>query len=56
MRIYLNQTFAVVNEVISFINQTTGNKEKISKDKIKNAVSSTSFSKLKRKRKKGRIF
>ena len=47
-----NQTYAVVNEVISFINQTTNNKEKISKNKIKNAVSSTLFSKLKEKEKK----
>lgn len=51
-----NQTFAVVNEVISFINQTTNNKEKISKDKIKNVVSSTSFSKLKEKEKKEGFF
>ena len=56
MKIYLNQTYAVVNEVISFINQTTNNKEKISKDKIKNVVSSTLFSKLKEKEKKEGFF
>ncbi|MDB9815339.1 sulfotransferase domain-containing protein [Candidatus Pelagibacter sp.] len=48
----LNQTYSVANEVISFINQITGNKEKISKNKIVNAVSSTSFSKLKGKEEK----
>jgi len=48
----LNQTYSVANEVISFINQITGNKEKISKNKIVNAVSSTSFSKLKEKEEK----
>ena len=47
----LNETFAVLNDVISFIHQTTNNKEKIYKDKIKNAVSSSSFSKLKEKEK-----
>ena len=48
----LNQTYSVANEVISFVNQITGNKEKISKNKIVNAVSSTSFSKLKGKEEK----
>jgi hypothetical protein len=47
----LNQTYTVVNEVITFINQTTGSKEKINKNKIKNAVNSSSFSKLKDKEK-----
>ena len=47
----LNETFAILNDVISFINQTTNNKEKIYKNKIKNAVSSSSFSKLKEKEK-----
>ena len=47
----LNETFAVLNDVISFIHQTTNNKEKIYKNKIKNAVSSSSFSKLKEKEK-----
>ncbi|WP_435162859.1 sulfotransferase domain-containing protein [Candidatus Pelagibacter bacterium nBUS_25] len=47
----LNQTYTVVNDVISFINQTIGSKEKIFKNKIKNAVSSSSFSKLKDKEK-----
>ena len=48
----LNETYAVLNDVISFIHQTTKNKEKIYKNKIKNAVSSSSFSKLKEKEKK----
>ena len=47
----LNQTFKVVSEVIAFINQTTGNNEKINKNKIKNAVNSSSFSKLQDKEK-----
>ena len=45
----LNETYAVLNDVISFIHQITNNKEKIYKNKIKNAVSSSSFSKLKDK-------
>ena len=48
----LNETYAVLNDVIGFIHQITNNKEKIYKDKIKNAVSSSSFSKLKEKEKK----
>ena len=48
----LNETYAVLNDVISFIHQITNNKEKIYKNKIKNAVSSSSFSKLKDKEKK----
>ncbi|MDC0980575.1 sulfotransferase domain-containing protein [bacterium] len=52
----LNQTYSVVNEVISFINQITGNKEKIFKKKIVNAVRSTSFSKLKEKEEKQGFF
>ena len=48
----LNETYAVLNDVISFIHQITNNKEKIYKNKIKNAVSSSSFSKLKEKEKK----
>ena len=47
----LNQTYVVLNDVITFINKVTGVKEKISKNKIKNAVSSTSFHKLKEKEK-----
>ena len=47
----LNQTYKVVSEVIAFINQTTDNKDKINKNKIKNAVNSSSFSKLKDKEK-----
>ena len=47
----LNQTYKVLTEVITFINQTTKSKEKINKNKIKNAIGSTSFSKLKAKEK-----
>tara|TARA_B100001250_G_C19742294_1_gene763619 strand:+ start:495 stop:1355 length:861 start_codon:yes stop_codon:yes gene_type:complete len=47
----LNQTYKVLTEVITFINQTTISKEKINKNKIKNAVNSSSFSKLKDKEK-----
>ena len=47
----LNQTFKILNEVITFINQTINSKEKIDKNKIKNAVNSSSFSKLKDKEK-----
>lgn len=52
----LNQTYAVLNGVITFINKVTGVKEKILKNKIKNAVSSTSFHKLKEKEKKEGFF
>ena len=45
----LNETYAVFSDVINFIHKTTNNEEKIYKDKIKNAVSSSSFSKLKEK-------
>ena len=45
----LNQTYAVFSDVVTFINKIIGAKEKISKNKIKNAVSSTSFYKLKEK-------
>ena len=48
----LNETYAVLNDVISFIHQITNNKEKIYKNKIKNAVSTSSFSKLKDKEEK----
>ena len=47
----LNQTYVVLNDVITFINKVTGVKEKILKNKVKNAVSSTSFHKLKEKEK-----
>ena len=47
----LNQTFKVVSEVITFINQTTDNNEKINKNKIKNVINSSSFSKLQDKEK-----
>ena len=47
----LNETYTVFNDVITFINKTTNNKEKIFKNKIKNAVSTSLFSKLKEKEK-----
>ena len=43
----LNKTYAVFMDVVKFINNTTNNKEKISKDKLKNSVNSTLFDKLK---------
>jgi hypothetical protein len=45
----LNETYAVFNDVINFIHKTTNSEEKIFKNKIKNAVSSSLFSKLKEK-------
>ena len=48
----LDQTYSVFNDIISFINQTIKSKENNNKSKIKNAVSSTSFSKLKDKEQK----
>ena len=43
----LNKTYAVFMDVVKFINETTNNKEKINKDKLKNSVNSTLFDKLK---------
>ena len=43
----LGETFIVFKDVIEFINKTSGNNEKINKDKLKNAVNSTLFDKLK---------
>ena len=43
----LGETFTVFKDVIEFINKTSGNNEKINKDKLKNAVNSTLFDKLK---------
>ena len=48
----LNKTYAVFMDVVKFINETTNNKEKISKDKLKNSVNSTLFDKLKKNEKK----
>ena len=48
----LNETYAIFNDVINFIHKTTNSEEKIFKNKIKNAVSSSLFSKLKEKEKK----
>jgi hypothetical protein len=47
----LNETYSVLNDIIVFINKTTNSKDKINKNKIKNAVSSSLFSKLKEKEK-----
>ena len=47
----LNETYSVINDIIDFINKTTNSKDKINKNKIKNAVSSSLFSKLKEKEK-----
>ena len=43
-----DQTYVVFKEIIEFINQITGSKEKINIPKLKNALQSTSFSKLKK--------
>ena len=43
----LTETYYVFKDLVDFINITTGNKEKINKDKLKNAVNSTLFDKLK---------
>jgi len=43
----LNETYVVFKDVVEFINMTTNNKQKIDKEKLKNAVNSTLFDKLK---------
>ena len=48
----LNETYAVFNDVIKFIHKTINSEEIIFKNKIKNAVSTSLFSKLKEKEKK----
>ena len=48
----LNETYAVFNDVINFIHKTINSVEKIFLNKIKNAVSTSLFSKLKEKEKK----
>ena len=48
----MEKTYQVFTEIIDFINKTTMNQEKINKTKIKNAISSTSFNKLKEYEKK----
>ena len=52
----LNETYSVINDIIDFINKTTNSKDKINKNKIKNAVSSSLFSKLKEKEKNEGFF
>ena len=42
----MEKTYVVFTEIIDFINKTTKSQEKINKIKIKNAISSTSFNKL----------
>jgi len=46
------KTYEVFIEIIEFINETTNNFEKVSKLKIKNAINTTSFGKLKENEKK----
>mgnify|MGYP001452383994 CR=1 FL=1 len=46
------KTYEVFIEIIEFINETTNNSEKVSKLKIKNAINTTSFGKLKENEKK----
>jgi hypothetical protein len=48
----LRETYAVLHDVIKFIHQITKSKEKIFKERIKNAVNSSLFSKLKDREKK----
>ena len=48
----LKETFFVFKDVVEFINKTLNIKEKINKDKLKNAVKSTYFDKLKKEEKK----
>ena len=48
----MTKTYEVFIEIIEFINQTTNNSEGINKLKIKNAIKSTSFNKLKENEKK----
>jgi hypothetical protein len=43
----LNETYMVFKDVVEFINMTTNNKQKIDREKLKNAVNSTFFDKLK---------
>ena len=43
----LSKTFSVFKEVVEFINHTTKNNQKINKEKLKNSVNSTTFTKLK---------
>ena len=45
------QTFSVVLEIIEFIHKLTNNSNKINKNKLKNALNSTTFDKLKKKEK-----
>ena len=48
----LEKTFAVSKEILEFINKTTNNKTKIDVEKLKRALNSTSFEKLKKKEQK----
>ena len=47
----LNETYSVFKELINFINKTLNSTEKINNNKLKNAVNSTLFDKLKNKEK-----
>jgi hypothetical protein len=46
------KTFAVSKEIVEFINKITNNKTRIDIQKLKNAINSTSFEKLKKKEQK----
>ena len=48
----LRETYVVSKEVIEFINKTLNINTEINKDKLKNAVNSTNFNKLKSEEKK----
>jgi len=48
----VNQTYSVASEIVEFINKIVMSPNKIIKDKLKNAVQSTSFDKLKKKEEK----
>ena len=48
----LEKTYAVSKEIIEFINKTTNNKTRIDLQKLKRALNSTSFEKLKKKEQK----
>ncbi len=45
----LKETYFVFKDLVNFINETLNNKEKINRDKLKNAVNSTLFDKLRKK-------
>tara|TARA_Y200000002_G_scaffold287908_1_gene242045 strand:+ start:2540 stop:3394 length:855 start_codon:yes stop_codon:yes gene_type:complete len=46
-----NQTYSVVFDIVEFINRITKNTDRVNKNKLKNALNSTAFDKLKKKEK-----